>query len=405
MRPLLFTCLLAALPASAFADVGLPESATPALDRPVPVASHVTTTMGDAFADEADAGTELRVLIQTRYGETYPDTTRPGELALAQHPDGWVLNRAFLRVVSKPTTWLNAKLLLDFAALRTADLPQSVKLAYATIQLHPRIALSAGLFKRPFSLLELLPIGEYEFGDNGPSDNLIKDIGFGGRDIGALVEFSPLPRKKLLKVSLGAFQGGHADTTAMADGLLAARVESTPWKHLHLGADAIWRRKASVDDYGTSDGAQSDGWAWSADVILDYTRFDLRAEVLAGDRTDVKNRFNPDFSAPAMHFLGAWILGLYRIPVGKSVLMPGLKLDWVDTDREHPVGNHLSLSGSLNIDFDPRVRLLLDLTHQWVDPGTMPLGKKPNGDVDLGSWKAFHDVDYTRFVVQLQVRI
>ena len=85
--------------------------------------------------------------------------------------------------------------------------------------------------------------------------------------------------------------------------------------------------------------------------------------------------------------------------------MPGVRLEWLDSDRQNPVGNHYALSGALNIDFDPRLRLLLDVTHQWVDPGTMPLGKKPNGDVIDGTFRAFYDVDYTRVVLQLQARI
>ena len=403
MRSLLPLLLL--FPVAAFAQLA-PDAAVspPAAEEPAPLPARVTTTLGDAFAEEAESGTELRVLLQTRYGETVPSSDRAGERALAQDPDGWVLNRAFVRVVTKPTPWLSGKLLLDFAALRNEDLAQTVKLAYSTIRLHPRLAISAGLFKRPFSLLELLPIGEYEFGDNGPTDGLIKDVGFAGRDIGALVEFAPLPAKKWLKVSLGAFQGGHANTTAAPDGLLAARLESTVVKHVHLGADVVWRRKATEQDLGTSDGAQTDGWAWSADAIIDYARWDIRAEMLGGDRTDSKNRMNPDFGSPATSFLGGWILGLYRIPVAKSVLMPGIKLEWLDSDRQHPVGNHILLSGALSVDFDPRVRLLFDVTHQWVDPGTMPLGKKPNGDTVDGVFRSFYDVDFTRVVVQLQVR-
>ena len=184
--------LLLTLPVPVLAQARLPGAVTPSAEDSVSLPARVTTTMGDAFADEAETGTELRVLVQTRYGQTAPSSDRVGERALAQDPDGWVLNRAFLRVVAKPTAWLSGKVLLDFAALRNEDLPQSVKLAYSTIQLHSRVAISAGLFKRPFSLLELLPIGEYEFGDNGPTDGLIKDLGFGGRDIGAMLDVSPL---------------------------------------------------------------------------------------------------------------------------------------------------------------------------------------------------------------------
>jgi hypothetical protein len=34
-----------------------------------------------------------------------------------------------------------------------------------------------GLFKRPYSLLELLPIAEFEFADVGPTDDVIKELG------------------------------------------------------------------------------------------------------------------------------------------------------------------------------------------------------------------------------------
>ena len=48
-------------------------------------------------------------------------------------------------------------------------------------------------------------------------------------------------------------------------------------------------------------------------------------------------RRTPEAGGAAMHFLGAWALALYRIPVKTAVLMPGLKLEWLDADREHPV--------------------------------------------------------------------
>jgi hypothetical protein len=398
---LLLLCLLAT---PALAQV-LPAAAVTPSDDTLAIPAKVRTSMGDAFADDVESVLEMKLLVQTRYVQTVPSSDRAGERALAQSPDGWYLNRAFVRLGAKPTSWLTTKLLFDFAALKDGDLLQTVKLAYATVQLHPRVAISAGLFKRPFSLLELLPIGEYEFGSNGPTDGLIKDIGFGGRDIGVLLTWMPLKQKKLLKASVGVFRGGRGEETAALDGLFAARLESTPVKHLHLGADAVWRRKAADLDYGTADGPQSDGWAWSADAIIDFPLWDIRAEMLGGDRTDVKNRPNPDFGNVATAFLGGWILGLYRIPVGSSVLMPGIRLEWLDSDRQNPVGNHFALSGSLNVDFDPRLRLLLDVTHQWVDPGTMPLGKKPNGDAVDGTFLAFHDVDYTRVLVQLQARL
>ena len=369
------------------------------------VPRHVTTTVGDAFGDDSDAPTDMRLLVQARWGVTQPISSRVGERAIAQEPDGWVLNRAMWRVSARPIAQVSAKVLLDFASLRTGDTVQTVKLAYTQVELHSRVQLVAGLFKRPFSLLELLPIGEHEFGDNGRTDGLIKDTGVAGRDVGVMVQVSPLPRKKLLKVSLAAFQGGVAGQTARVDGLWAMRLESTPWKHLHLGADLAWRRRAADHDLGTADGPQAAGLAWSADVMLDWKRWDLRAEVLGGDRTDLENRVNSRFDTPALTYLGAWALALYRIPVHKSVLMPGVRVEWLDADREHPVGAHLAVSAVVNVDFDARLRLLMDVTRQWVEDGTAPLGKKPAGDVVGGVTVPFADVDFTRLVVQVQVRL
>ena len=306
MRLVALLLLLLATPA--FADVPPPDAVTPT-DDALAVPPKLRTTMGDAFADDVASGLEMKLLVQARYVQTVPSSDRAGERSLAQSPDGWYLNRAFVRLGAKPNSWLTTKLLLDFAALNDGDILQTVKLAYATVQLHPRVAISAGVFKRPFSLLELLPIGEYEFGSNGPTDGLIKDLGFGGRDIGVLLAWSPLPQKKLLKAQVGVFRGGRAEENAALDGLFAARLESTPTKHLHLGADAVWRRRATDLDYGTADGPQRDGWAWSADAIVDFPRWDIRAEMLGGDRTDVKNRPNPDLGNQATSFLGGWISG------------------------------------------------------------------------------------------------
>ena len=364
-----------------------------------------TVTAGDLFGDDDPANAELSVLVQTRYGQTVAATDRSSERALAADSDGWVLNRAFLRTVAKPNHVVTAKLLLDFASLTQDDPVQTIKLAYAALQLHPRLELRAGLFKRPFSLLELLPIGEYEFGDNGPTDGLIKDVGFAGRDVGLQLAVAPLPRRKQMRLSLAAFQGGRSEATAAPDGLLAGRVEYSPGKRIHLGADVTWRRRETTKGYDYADGPQSDGWAWSADAILEIPNCDVRAEVMAGDRTDLRNRTNPEDGAPARQFMGAWILGLYRFPVHKSVVMPGVRIEWLDADVQRPAGDRLTLSGAVSFDFDPRLRLLVDLTRQWVAPETLPLGKKPSGDADSGTWRTVHDVDFTRLVLQLQVRL
>lgn len=363
------------------------------------------TTTGDEFGDDDDKAMNLRMLLQTRYGQTWPTAVRPGERAQAQHDDGWNLWRAFVRASAKPTKWISGKILLDFASLRDGNPVQAVKQAYAEVEPFDRLKVTAGLFKRSFSLLELLPIADYEFADTGLADTLIQDTGFGGRDAGVMVSVSPLPKKKWLKAHVGAFQGGHIVTDARPDGLLTARLESTPIKHLHLGADMAWRRLATDPNLSPVDGQQGAGWAWSADAMLQYPEFEVRAEVLGGDRTDLDHRLNPDLGLPALHFLGAWLVGAVHIPIRTWFLMPAVRAEWLDTDTDRPTGNHLALSGALDFDFDKRVRLVLDLTKQWVENGTIPVGHTPQGAKDLGNWSAFHDSDWLRFVAQLQVKL
>jgi hypothetical protein len=393
--PLLLLTLLAA---PAFAQTG---------DDMVPMARAMTTSSGDAFGDEEVEPIGMRALLRTRYTQTWPTTLRDAERTQTQKPDGWTLERAFVRLSAKPNNWLSGKILLDFAALRGGNLAQTVHLAYVEVEPMSRVKVTAGLFKRTYSLLELLPIAEYEFADAGLADTLIQDTGFGGRDVGAMVAVQPLPKKRMLKVLVGAYQGGHIDQDARPDGLLTARLESTPWKPLHLGADVAWRRRATDPALSTKllDGPQSAGWAWSADAMLQFERWEVRAEVLGGDRTDIAHRALPDGSLAASQFLGAWALGTFRIPIKTTTIMPAVRLEWLDTDRDRPIGRYVMLSSAVNIDFGTRVRLLLDVTKQWVTDGTLPVGRTPSQSVDNGVLAPIYDSGYWRFVTQLQVRL
>ncbi len=391
MRLLPLLLLLFALPAHA----ETPDAA--------PLPRQMTTSSGDAFADEDSEPMGIRALLQTRYGQTWPASVLQRERTLLQANDGWHVERAFLRLSAKPSSWLSGKVLLDFASLRDGNVIQTVKLAYVEVEPASRVKVTAGLFKRSYSLLELLPIAEYEFADTGLADTLIQDTGFGGRDMGAMVAVQPLPKKKWLKLFLGAFQGDHISTDARPDGLLTARAESTLAKHLHLGADVAWRRLATAPGLRPVDGPQDAGWAWSADAMLQFETWEVRAEMLGGDRTDLLHRGNPEAGGDARTFLGAWLLGTYRIPIRTAVVMPALRVEWLDTDREHPVGNHLVASGALNVEFGSRVRLLLDLTRQWVEGNTLPIAQTASFDSAVGQWT--HDVAYWRFVTQLQVRL
>jgi hypothetical protein len=212
---------------------------------------------GDAFGDEPEnapktKGFAFRLLLQTRYTRVFDDAN----VKDAESNDGFALNRAFLRGVVHPYKWLSAKLLVDFAEFAYSNPQQALKLAYGEVKPTKRLELTFGLFKRTYSLLELLPIAEYELADTGPTDNLIKDTQFGGRDAGAMVRGDPLPKRRWLHLYLGAFGGagegaeglpgttGNANTgpdLAAPSLVLTARLMSRPLKHLSLGLDGAWR--------------------------------------------------------------------------------------------------------------------------------------------------------------------
>ena len=155
----------------------------------------------------------------------------------------------------------------------------------------PRTRVTVGLFKRPYSLLELLPIADFEFADVGPTDEVTKELGFGGRDMGAMVQVEPLSIKCWLNLSAGMFAGDAEGRFASLAGLLSARLESSPLRIVRLGVDASYRPRRTlalledtVDYKGV--GFLDEGGAVSGDVSVAVGRMEVRAEGLYGKRVD-----------------------------------------------------------------------------------------------------------------------
>ncbi|MES1207529.1 MAG: hypothetical protein ABUS79_16460, partial [Pseudomonadota bacterium] len=197
--------------------------------------------IGDSDGASSGAVT-IRTLLQTRFRLTFPQITTAQAARLpadpvsagfareliretARHDDGFNINRAFLRLTARPTETISGKLLVDFAELLHKNEKKALKLAYGEIAPNESVTVYAGLFKIPFSLLELLPIADFELADVGPTDELIKDLGFGGRDIGTMVEVAPLQKKKWLHISAGAFRGNNNGYQSYrGPGIFAGRV-------------------------------------------------------------------------------------------------------------------------------------------------------------------------------------
>ena len=376
---------------------------------------------GDPFGDEmsglAAGPLSFRVLLQTRYRQTFAKNSknpRSGyalrENNLVRDGDGFDLQRLFLRIAAEPLPELGFKAILDFSKLNN---PENVlKQAYATVRPVPkRVEIAAGILKLPYSTMELDPIARFELSDLGATDDLIKNLGFAGRDVGVELMVAPLPTPKLLRISLGAFEGHAKDEHASPLGAVGARIESKPLKGLRLGADAVgmptsqdYKRPfetsgkdllpAPPDPLYPREQRWAAGKAYSADVTYERHHFTFRAEGLIGDRVDVDERYG------ARSFWAAWALVAYDVHVGALRFTPALRAEWLDLDRDHDLGGRRELRAGVAFPYKKRLRFLVDVARTDVEAGTPVIeSPKPLPAVP------YFDLDSTRVTAQLQVEL
>jgi hypothetical protein len=352
----------------------------------------VHTLDGDMISDhneQVGPGVGFRFLFQTRYTKTIVPTIDQTTTLDPRLNDGYALNRVFLRATTQPKPWLAGKLLVDFAELSHKSPKHALKLAYAELKPHSRVTLTVGLFKRTFSLLELLPIADYELADPGPTDSLIKDGELAGRDPGAMIRIDPLRKRKWLSIYLGMYDGGLGGVDARLAGLLTGRIEGRPTKHIRLGIDGAWRHRGATSPPGIP---TTTGPARAISVDARYTRkkFELRAEWLWGQRGDVL------YAGEAKTFMAAWAIVAAHINTCRVRLTPAARFEWLDADREHGIGRRYVASGALNVgDLADNLRFLVDVSRTQVEAGSYPLGQIP----------LLLDHSATTVVGQLQLKI
>jgi hypothetical protein len=398
-------------PAPALAAPPPPVPPPPTVEAEPEPAQPFHSSGNDAFGDTTAGGFTIRTLTQVRYRGTFtPAPARSDERATVQDHDGWRLNRAFLRLVAAPSKRMQARLLIDFAELLRKNQKKALKLAYANFEPAKWIEVTAGLFKRSFSLLELLPIADFELSDEGPTDDFLKDLGYAGRDVGGMIRLSPLAKKRYLSLWLGAFSGDVEEGYDTSLGkLLTARVESRPYTFLRLGADFAWRTENSVGhkkypDYLQEIETLSGGKAASADLTFSLVGFELRMEGMLGRRTDVLWELREGHR----DFLASWALASYRFPVGSVVVMPAVRAEWLDVDRKNAGSGRVYLTAGLNVDLNANLRLLVDVSRYDVQGDkTQSLQDRPwkmpasGPDYDVRS----NDADWWAVVAQLQLKI
>lgn len=327
---------------------------------------------GDAIpvnaSGDAESGFGIRSLLQTRYQHTSVDGGGILDRDRALDNDGYRLERAFLRFTNDSSKQVGVKVLFDLAELTRKNVRQSVKLAYMRLRPMKRLEFTFGVQKRPFSLSELNPITSYELANVGVVNDLIKDLEFAGRDVGAMARIEPLTKRKWLRLFVGAFKGQASGREASAAGVINARVVSKFVKVLELGADVAW--------HPTNTETIDKGVATSADANLEVERFSLRIEGLWGTRDDVLTRLQ------AKHFLGTWALATYQIPLWNFVLMPALRAEWVDLNRGQSGGEVALFSAAMNVQLPQGIRLLVDVSHTNANAGAY----RTDGTSYLDAW-------------------
>jgi hypothetical protein len=364
-------------------------------------------------------GLSFRLLLQTRYRHTFgaesdnaDELYRIPEEALARDGDGWDINRAFIGISAAPSKHLGLKMVFDLAELRH-DKPKKVpKQVYATLRALPKkLEFLAGILKLPYSTEELDSTARYELTSLGEANALASDLGFAGRDIGAEVVVSPLPKPRYLKLTAGVFRGQANDENASPIGAIAARAQTEPLKGLRFGASWVMHPETVVE-LNAFDTSGKDrlpdpedpnfprarrwekGHAFAGDITFNRWGFMLRGEGLTGDRVDYDTRYG------AEKWAAVWGLAAYKLDVGPLKLEPALRAEWLDTDLDRKAGVFLQLTAGVGIHFSRSTKLVLDVTHLDVEDDTpVPDQPLPLREVPYNALGA------TRATAQLQVAL
>jgi hypothetical protein len=362
-------------------------------------------------------GLTFRALLQVRYTSSFAERSqnervsyRVREEHLAEQGDGWDIGRVFLRASARPAPWVGLKTVFDFGELAHGNTKSTVKQAYVTLEPWAgHVEILTGIFKLPFSILELDPSSKYEFVNNGPINELTGELGFAGRDLGAEVVVAPLRKPKQLKLVFGAFRGHAKDEQDSPLGAVAGRIETRALKGFRFGAGwvehprrLVYRRPLETsskdelpnppDPLYPRQKTWGAGRALGGDVTFQRWKLNLRAEGLYGDRVDVDQRYH------ARKFAGGWAIAAYRFRVGGVKQMPALRFELLDADLDRARGLRRELAAAWNVLLSDQLRLVVDVTRTDVDRDS-PLLEQPLPLQD----PPYFELDRTRVGAQLQL--
>ena len=293
----------------------------------------------------------------------------------ARYNDGFELTRADAALHVQPDPWLQGQARIDASRLlRSEQAEQAVRELCGTWTPRPWLAVTAGVFALPFSLHELMEQRNFELTDEGPTHRLLEHLGYYGRDTGVMLTLRP--RRELALDVAATAAGALGAQDYRGPGLLSARLSASPLPFLEL-TSAVSARPHALDAWWEElryrYQAMDRGIAISNQAALLFDRWTLRAEWLAGQRTDNDVLIPVAFRrGDARAFAALWAMGTARIPFAGFTLVPSGRVEWMDADRDHPdVGELIQMSFGLALDLNPRVRISSEVQRRVVQPGTL----------------------------------
>ncbi len=392
--------------------LGLVSFSAPAFAQPLPPAD-----AGDVVREtDTKDGFRFGALVQARYEHSWLDSStrlplleRQLDRFEARSNDGYRVERAFLRFGMRPTPGTVGRVVVDVAELLRKNQKDAVKFAYVEQKLLSRLWLRAGLFKRPFGLLELISVSEFEFLNLGPTDALIKQQGYAGRDTGLELKAHPFGKKgKYLSLQLASFAGGTKGPYASPVGLLSARAETQAVSGWRFGLGAAYRPQRSKRLEGQQDLPVDDldkGLALGVDATGRWLGFESRLEGMYGRRTDLISMGASPVSAAGgdcpqrgCHFASVGSTLSRAIPLGKRLLVPAIRAEFLDANVETAGGRRSMYGAAVNFFPNPAMRFSVDLLR--VDVSARANAFSQMGDLVTSRR---YELSMTQLAVQVQL--
>lgn len=296
----------------------------------------------------------LRGRLQPRY--------EVGEDGNGDWSNRFLLRRARVDGRWTPLDWLRLELEIDGSD--GVDL----KDAYARIEVHDLLRLTAGQFKKPFSRLKMTSPWDLLIPERGLLDAYaIRHTdhgGYGGRDLG-LMASGVWKGPVKLRYYLGAFDGdGRLDGRDETHRDYVARLQAQAFKGLVLAVHANHKLYYLGEHTRTVN-------AFGADLRWTFRGFRLQLEGAFGD--------NPD-AGPGHGLAGGHAIASYRWKIADGwVLTPAAMGEIFDPDDQQD-GYAWRIAAAANLDIGKHVRVVL--ASEWC------LGEAEAYDARLGAVQA-----------------